>query len=331
MEQVLQSLGVSVGATTIYLLLSAQPGICSDDLAARTGLDGRELDEAVTQLADLGLIESSPDPGPAGQAVPGLADPEFAFAAWLRKREAELGRQRQELADAKATIAVAASAYQTSAGNSAYRTRILLSPQEAIARAHELMATGAHECLIALPDLVGTLGQAGPQLTELASRRTRVAVICGDAARSAPSRASLDGLERAGVQVRTLPIVTVPLIASNPPATALLWPGVTDSPAPVVLARDPVFASAIAGIFESHWDIATPLQKTVAQDPVTGLTPADQALLALLACGLSGEAAARRLGISLTTVRRQIASLKDSLHSDSLFQAGCIAAKRGWI
>jgi DNA-binding NarL/FixJ family response regulator len=51
----------------------------------------------------------------------------------------------------------------------------------------------------------------------------------------------------------------------------------------------------------------------------------------MLASGLGGEAAARRLGTSLTTVRRQIANLKDTLHADSLFQAGCIAARRGWI
>jgi DNA-binding NarL/FixJ family response regulator len=87
----------------------------------------------------------------------------------------------------------------------------------------------------------------------------------------------------------------------------------------------------VAGIFESHWDLGTPLKEPLALDALTGLTPANQVLLAMLASGLSGETAARRLGTSLTTVRRQIANLKESLQADSLFQAGCIAAKRGWV
>ena len=158
-----------------------------------------------------------------------------------------------------------------------------------------------------------------------------MAIICADAARSSSARASLDLLERAGAQVRTLPVVTVPLITGDRPPAALLWPDAPEASAQAVLVRDPVFTRAVAGIFENHWDIATPLQRTPAPDPVTRLTPADQALLIMLASGLGGEAAARRLGTSLTTVRRQIANLKDTLHADSLFQAGCLAAKRGWI
>lgn len=178
---------------------------------------------------------------------------------------------------------------------------------------------------------MGTLGEACAQLAELASHGARVAIICADAARSSAARANLDRLERAGAQVRTLPVVTVPLIAVTPPLAALLWPGGPETSTLAVLARDLVFARAIVEIFQSHWDIAVPLHKPLARDPVTGLTAADQALLIMLASGLSGETAARRLGTSLTTVRRQIANLKEALHADSLFQAGCLAAKRGWV
>ncbi len=331
MEQVLRSLDVSADAAKIYFVLWAEPDIGSGELATLSGLTGPELDEAVTQLTNRGLIETSAGPAPGRQAVLRTADPEFAFAAWLRKREAELGHQQHELAHAKATIAAAAVAYQTSTGHAADRARLLLSPQEVVNRVAELMATAVHECVVALPDPLGTLGQDCAQLAKLASRGTRVAVICGDAARSGTTRTHLEGLERAGVQVRTLPMVTVPLVAISPPPTALLWPGFADPSAPAVLTRDQTFAEAVTGIFESHWDIASPLQKAPAQDPVTGLTSANQALLVMLASGLSGEAAARRLGTSLTTVRRQIANLKDALHAESLFQAGCIAAKRGWI
>jgi sugar-specific transcriptional regulator TrmB/DNA-binding CsgD family transcriptional regulator len=330
MSQVLQSLGVGTDAATVYLLLIAEPGAGPAELAARSGLAEHEFNQAVAQLDRFGLIEPV-NPGQAAETVLRLADPELAFSGALRRRDADLARQRQDLAEAGATITAATTAYQASAGHPSRCARPVASQREALGLARQLITGAADECLIAITDLAGTLGQVCEHIAGLASCGARVAIICADAARSSSARASLDILERAGAQVRTLPVVTVPLITGDRPPAALLWPGAPDTSAQAVLVRDPVFARAVAGIFESHWDIATPLQRTPAPDPVTGLTPADQALLVMLASGLGGEAAARRLGTSLTTVRRQIANLKDTLHADSLFQAGCIAARRGWI
>lgn len=330
MLQALQALGVNAAAATVYLALVTDPGVSLAILAERTDLTECALEEAVAQLASLRFIERV-HPEQAPEAIVRLADPDLALAAALRRREGDLARQHQELAEARGVIATAAAAYQSSVGHSARCARPLASQQEALEMAHQLMAGAVDECVIALPDLAGALGEACAQLADLASNGARVAIICADGARSSPARTDLDRLERAGVQVRTLPIVTVRLVAGMPPPAALLWPGGQETFPSAVFARDPVFARAIAGIFESHWEMAIPLHKTLVPDPVTGLTPADQALLAMLASGLGGETAARRLGTSLTTVRRQIANLKDALNADSLFQAGCIAAKRGWV
>lgn len=330
MLQALQALGVSAAAATVYLALVTDPGASLATLAARTDLTEGALEEAFAQLARLRLVERV-HPGRASETVVRLADPDLALSASLRRREADLARQHQELVEARGMLATAAAAYQTSVGPSARCARPFASQQEALEMARDLIASATDECLIALPDLVGTLGQAGAQLADLASSGARVAIICADAGRSSSARADLDRLERAGVQVRTLPIVTVQIIAGAPPLAALLWPGGPETFTSAVLARDPVFARAIVGIFESHWDMAIPLHKTLLPDPMTGLTPADQALLAMLASGLGGETAARRLGTSLSTVRRQIANLKDALNADTLFQAGCLAAKRGWV
>lgn len=330
MPQALQALGISATAATVYFALVTDPGASLASLAARTDLTESALEEAVAQLASLRLIERvhlerEPEP------IVRLTDPDLAFSASLRRREADLARQHQELVEAKGMIAAAAVAYQASVDHSARCARPLASQQEALEMARQLLASSVSECLIALPDLVGTLGQACAQLADLASNGARVAIICADAARSSSARADLDRLGQAGVQVRTLPVVTVQLIAGAPPLAALLWPGGPETSTSAVLAREPVFARAIVGIFESQWEMAIPLHKTLGSDPATGLTPAEQALLAMLAAGLGGATAAHRLGISLTTVRRQIANLKDVLNSDSLFQAGCTAAKRGWV
>ena len=52
---------------------------------------------------------------------------------------------------------------------------------------------------------------------------------------------------------------------------------------------------------------------------------------ALLALGIKDEAVARRLGVSVRTVRRLIAATMTELRTDSRFQAGVAAVRRGWL
>jgi len=56
-----------------------------------------------------------------------------------------------------------------------------------------------------------------------------------------------------------------------------------------------------------------------------------RALLALLAAGLTDEAIARSLGISLRTVQRRIHDLMETLGATTRFQAGMAARERGWV
>ncbi|WP_155354621.1 LuxR C-terminal-related transcriptional regulator [Acrocarpospora macrocephala] len=47
--------------------------------------------------------------------------------------------------------------------------------------------------------------------------------------------------------------------------------------------------------------------------------------------GQTDEGAARRLGLSLRTVRRSMSSLMTRLGARSRFQAGARAVQRGWL
>ncbi|WP_242513940.1 response regulator transcription factor [Streptomyces leeuwenhoekii] len=62
-----------------------------------------------------------------------------------------------------------------------------------------------------------------------------------------------------------------------------------------------------------------------------GVSASDRELLRLLASGLTGEGAGKRLGISVRTVRRQMAALMERLNATSRFEAGLKAAQRGWL
>ncbi len=63
----------------------------------------------------------------------------------------------------------------------------------------------------------------------------------------------------------------------------------------------------------------------------SGPSDSERLLLRLLSLGAKDEAAARHLGVSVRTVRRMIADLMRRMDARSRFQAGILAAERGWL
>ena len=61
------------------------------------------------------------------------------------------------------------------------------------------------------------------------------------------------------------------------------------------------------------------------------LTTVQVSILSGLSAGLTDEAIAGRLGISVRTCRRHVATLFQVLGATSRFQAGVLAAQRGWV
>lgn len=328
-DGVLRSLGIGPVAADVYDALLAEPSASVGQLAARADVTQADAEAALAELSQGGLVRKLAA-GQPGTVAPRLVAPDLALTALLRRHEADAARRQQELADARAAIAATSAAYKATIDSPECCGRRLPSRHESLITARQLIAGATSQCLIAIPDPTDILGSARADLARIAPAGSRVAIICSDAARSSPPRSGLADLERAGAQVRTLPTIAFPLIACDPPPSALLWPAAKDG-ASAVLARDELFAPALAGIFESLWEIAVPLAKELPADPLTGLAQAEHALLVLLAAGLTGEAAARRLGISLSTARRQMSTIKDALQAESLFQAGYLAARRGWI
>jgi DNA-binding NarL/FixJ family response regulator len=92
-----------------------------------------------------------------------------------------------------------------------------------------------------------------------------------------------------------------------------------------------VIIAALREYFEMLWERATPLAPQPHTVPAGRPTPAQRAVLKLMAGGLHDDAIARRAGISTTTVRRRIAAIMDRLNVTSRFAAGAAAQRRGWI
>jgi DNA-binding CsgD family transcriptional regulator len=137
--------------------------------------------------------------------------------------------------------------------------------------------------------------------------------------------AVLAGRAAAGEQIRVLPEVPTRLFVIGESHAVLPDPlGYADMPLTIV--RQPGVVEAMAQWFELLWERAA-----VHAVGTAGRTDLRRFLLQQLAAGEHDEQIARRLGISLRTVRRRVADLMSELGADSRFQAGVEAARRGWI
>lgn len=130
-----------------------------------------------------------------------------------------------------------------------------------------------------------------------------------------------------GEEIRLMPQLPTRMIVIGTTHVVLPEPlGFVDEPRSLVRQRG--WVEAMTLWFESMWEKASPLSAAVSG---RGAGDLRTFLLQQLASGAQDEQIARRLGVSLRTVRRRVADLMTDLGADSRFQAGVEAAKRGWI
>jgi DNA-binding NarL/FixJ family response regulator len=92
------------------------------------------------------------------------------------------------------------------------------------------------------------------------------------------------------------------------------------------VTTSPLLIDGVYSLYDAAWAAAVPLADRL---DLPTIDPHARAVLQALGTGLTDEAAARRLGISLRTYRRRVAELMRTLDSDSRFQAGLRAGELG--
>ncbi len=175
-----------------------------------------------------------------------------------------------------------------------------------------------------------TLEASWPLDRRALERGVRLRSIYQDSFRNdPPTLRYVNRLGSLGAESRTLP--TLPLVMVVVDGEVALVPLDPDDGRAGALELRSTGAVAVARmLFEQLWVNATPLGSAPARDG-NGLTPQEDELLSLLAKGHTDATAARRLGVSLRTVRRMNAELTARMQVRSRFQAGAEAARRGWV
>jgi DNA-binding CsgD family transcriptional regulator len=157
------------------------------------------------------------------------------------------------------------------------------------------------------------------------SGRQSRAIYPMSALREAPDTLRLRA--EAGEQVRLLPELPTRLLVIGTTHAVVPEPlGFADEPRSLVRQRGLV--EALGLWFELLWERAAPVPSLDRGEPRPYLR---RFLLQQLASGAQDEQIARRLGVSLRTVRRRVADTLSELGADTRFQAGVEAARRGWL
>ncbi|MBG6066673.1 helix-turn-helix transcriptional regulator [Micromonospora ureilytica] len=324
--QNIDSLGITSDALAVYRVMLQERKWGLTEIATHLALTADQVRDSLDELAEHRLLrEASPgvDLDPVRPAV--------GLSGLLARAEAEMRRRREALDQAAATVAAIVAEHDASVDRD---TITRLEGVDAVReRLAELAAEVRGECLSLNPNAAQTPAAkaASRQLNQgLRARGVAIRCVYQDSFRNQPSIVSYARwLTEVGGQARTIPSVPVMMVIFDR-HTALLPLDPNDSSKGALDIRTPGVVATACALFDHLWLTGTPFGQP-AEEGEVDLDPVQRELLELLSAGHTDEMAARKLGISLTTVRRIMATIMERLGARSRFQAGVRARERGWL
>lgn len=323
----LPEVGSRAESISVYVHALRRGEIAADGetVCAELGLPAAVVAGSIAELLALRLLREERD-GDSTRLVP--VSPEVAAASLISPIGDEIHRRQ---------VAISRIQEQLDAFRPHYeRVRRPESHGENITTLHDEIELSGYlylaerrcqrECLVFRSEGQFALERA----IAMAERGVRVRLLLPHARRSdLRARAQLKELTARGGEVRTTGRLPKQLIVFDDDAAFLFRD--EDSSTPLgVLIRHPEAVSLLRGVAESAWESAEPYSAMsigyhVAVDDL------HHTIVEMLADGLTDEVIARRLGISVRTCRRHIATVLRRLDAVSRFQAGALAMSAGMI
>ena len=323
----LEPLGIDTTTERVYRVLLGQSDWGVAEIGSHLGLSESDVRDALDRLAALNLV-STVGPGGGVRAV----QPRLGLIALLARTEANLVERQRQIEDARAAVTALASEYQSESeaigsiepfeGLDAVRDRLRSLAQSAKRECLSLVPGGAQR-----PDAM----QASKPLDQLALERgVAVRTIYQDSFRNDSATLQyVEWLETLGGETRTVPTLPLPLVIVDR-EYALVPLDPSDDRRGALALSGPGMIAALSALFDQFWQAGVPWRHRPKRNQ-DGLSAVEHELLWLLAQGMTDEAASRKLGLSLRTVRRMASELMTKLHAHSRFEAGARAVHRGWL
>ena len=320
-------LGLSAASAAVYQALLDHSSRGVTQLAPLVGLPPVQVDACLDELAQLMLVRASSEHPGQMRAV----TPEVGLTEMLARQEADLAARQAQLAASRAVVT------RLIADRAADRARHgdrLIGMDAMRDRRDILMREVASECVGVHPGATQDPEDLDADRSGNAAaiaRGVAVKSLYQASARNDPhTTAYAQWLLGLGGEVRTAPVLPRSLVIFDR-SQALVPIDPVGTREGALHVTEPGIVAALVDLFEHEWSTAVPLGADHGRDQQTGLSPTEQELLKLLATGMTDEVAGKRLGVSLRTVRRQMAAIMERLHATSRFEAGLKAAQMGWL
>ncbi len=323
-ESLMKALGFGDEAARLYERLLPLSDLADGVIAKALGISVAQLGEAVVPLVEAGIVDH--------------ADGELHALNPAEAVSAMLSREAQGAADAHARLAEIARALPSLAGIHTRATRTwprgeqpldgeVFSSTQVTATLEAVITHSTGDLKWLRPD------QWALPSEDLMSSLVRKAIENGRRARAIyPARALSEAPQmlafraEIGEEIRVLPELPTRLLVVGTSHALLPDPlGHVDAR---LLIRQRGIVESLNLLFEELW------ARGAVPDVGRGykfVVDVRRMLLQQLAAGAQDEQIARRLGLSLRTVRRRVAELMTALGAESRFQAGVEAARRGWL
>ncbi|MBM0224831.1 TrmB family transcriptional regulator [Micromonospora sp. ATA51] len=308
--------GVDAGDERVLRALLTRPQATVDDLATASGQHIDQVAAALARLSRRGLVARLAGP----PALYTAADPRTALDALIHPAEQALRRARDAVAELTALF------HTRTERPTAGPVEVVTGHE--ISRAFVRMQQSAvrEVCAFDRPPYVHAAGNPVEPAVLARGVRWR-AVYHPDALEPPGALADVRRLVDLGEHAQVLADVPFKMHLVDD-RVAMVALDLDTATARTALVYPSALLEALAIVFESCWQRATPLDAAAGEE---GVSDEDRQLLALLAAGVKDDAIGRQLGLSVRTMRRRVRRLLDLLGAQIRFQAGMEAARRGWI
>ncbi len=319
---VLESVGLFGAEEAVYRVLVATPEPSSSEEAATAAdLPRSEAAHAMTGLLTRGMARRAAGTPARYTAV----EPEVAVGALIRAKEQQLAAARAELRELED-----AYVHRQPRESPAELIEVIEGRERIIELYSRLVgsATTRMRYFSRPPYFSNSAEDDAEQARRMAEGITFRVVYHTDAITTPDQLSAIRRNIARGERARvTAALPMEMMIVDDSLALIPLDPASLDS---AYLIRSSSLLTALAALFETTWAHAMPVYLAVSDG--SGETAADrEALLSLLAGGLTDKEILRHLGWSPRTLQRRVHSIYAQLGASTRFQAGIAAREKGWV
>lgn len=323
------SLGLDSLALSAYQLTLLADDWSPEDLQAQLGVTAQDLTSAIDVLVDKGLLVPSHEVEGALRSV----DPRVGLTRLIEEHDRTLQMAHERLSHTRAATQQLIDLVDDHDTRQRSSLEQVAGRDQVSDRISELLGQATSEVLTVLtmlpsPDAMATARRGDTVLLERGVQ-TRMLVLTGHVRRSPDYVAYLTELVGLGAEVRVAPTLPTRMILVDD-AAAILPTDPDDPGAGATIIRHHNLIRLMRDTFETLWRGSRALGSDEHRSDRWEPSELELEVIRLLGRGNKDEAIARRVGMSLRSVRRLISQMSQELDSNSRFELGLICGSRGW-